>query len=99
MKILRLSCLLLTILTAPVLLPAAETAPRELVALVGVTHGESLQFLAQPDPLRAALVVPHSADTDRDLIMSAIEAKEYGIIDEILSTRDLASVGVPAGVS
>ena len=40
-----------------------------------------------------------SADTDRDFIMSAIEAKEYGIIDEILSNRDLASVGVPAGVS
>ena len=40
-----------------------------------------------------------AADTDRDFIMSAIEAKEYGIIDEILSNRELASVGVPAGVS
>ncbi len=40
-----------------------------------------------------------AADTDRDFIMSAVEAKEYGIIDEILSNRELASVGVPAGVS
>ena len=40
-----------------------------------------------------------AGDTDRDFIMSAIEAKEYGIIDEILSNRELASVGVPAGVS
>ena len=40
-----------------------------------------------------------SKDTDRDFIMGAEEAKEYGIIDEVLSTRDLATVGVPAGVS
>ncbi len=40
-----------------------------------------------------------ASDTDRDFIMSAVEAKEYGIIDEILSNRELASVGVPAGVS
>jgi ATP-dependent Clp protease protease subunit len=38
-------------------------------------------------------------DTDRDFIMSAIEAKEYGIVDEILTNRELASVGPAAGVS
>jgi ATP-dependent Clp protease protease subunit len=38
-------------------------------------------------------------DTDRDFIMGAEEAKAYGIIDEVLSNRDLAAVGVPAGVS
>jgi ATP-dependent Clp protease protease subunit len=38
-------------------------------------------------------------DTDRDFIMSATEAKDYGIVDEVISNRDLASVGVPAGVS
>jgi ATP-dependent Clp protease protease subunit len=38
-------------------------------------------------------------DTDRDFIMSAIEAKDYGIVDEVISNRELASVGVPAGVS
>ncbi len=38
-------------------------------------------------------------DTDRDFIMSAVEAKDYGIVDEILTNRDLASVGTAAGVS
>jgi ATP-dependent Clp protease protease subunit len=38
-------------------------------------------------------------DTDRDFIMGAEEAKAYGIVDEVLSNRDLAAVGVPAGVS
>jgi len=40
-----------------------------------------------------------ATDTDRDFIMSAVEAKEYGIVDEILTNRELASVAVPAGVS
>jgi ATP-dependent Clp protease protease subunit len=40
-----------------------------------------------------------SGDTDRDFLMSAPEAKEYGIVDEILTNRELASVGVAAGVS
>lgn len=31
-------------------------------------------------------------DTDRDFIMGAEDAKEYGIIDEIMTTRDLAAV-------
>jgi ATP-dependent Clp protease protease subunit len=29
-------------------------------------------------------------DTDRDFVLTAEEAKEYGIIDEVISTRDLA---------
>ena len=29
-------------------------------------------------------------DTDRDFVMSAAEAKEYGIIDEVISARELA---------
>ncbi|MDA8392256.1 MAG: ATP-dependent Clp protease proteolytic subunit [Actinomycetota bacterium] len=36
-------------------------------------------------------------DTDRDFIMSADEAKEYGIIDEVLKTREPALS--PAGLS
>jgi ATP-dependent Clp protease, protease subunit len=40
-----------------------------------------------------------ATDTDRDFIMNAIEAKDYGIIDEILTNRELASVGPAAGVS
>jgi ATP-dependent Clp protease protease subunit len=39
-----------------------------------------------------------ATDTDRDFIMSAVEARDYGIVDEILTNRELASVGVPAGV-
>ena len=39
-----------------------------------------------------------SQDTDRDFIMSADEAKEYGIIDEVILTRELADVPQAAGV-
>ena len=31
-------------------------------------------------------------DTDRDFIMSAAEAKEYGIVDEVITNRELAAV-------
>jgi ATP-dependent Clp protease protease subunit len=37
-------------------------------------------------------------DTDRDFIMSASEAEAYGIIDEVISTRELAAVPQAAGV-
>ena len=40
-----------------------------------------------------------AADTDRDFIMGANEAKEYGMVDEVISNRELAAVPVPAGVS
>ncbi|MCZ7527009.1 MAG: ATP-dependent Clp endopeptidase proteolytic subunit ClpP [Acidimicrobiia bacterium] len=40
-----------------------------------------------------------SKDTDRDFIMSADEAREYGIVDEVISSRELASVATAAGVS
>ena len=39
-----------------------------------------------------------SKDTDRDFIMSADEAKDYGIIDEVIVTRELAAVPQAAGV-
>ena len=38
-------------------------------------------------------------DTDRDFIMSAAEAREYGIIDEVITTRELADLPQAAGVS
>ncbi len=38
-------------------------------------------------------------DTDRDFIMSAEEAMEYGIIDEVITTRELAEVPQAAGVA
>ncbi|HUF84515.1 MAG TPA: ATP-dependent Clp endopeptidase proteolytic subunit ClpP [Acidimicrobiia bacterium] len=38
-------------------------------------------------------------DTDRDFIMSATEAQEYGIVDEVITNRELAQVAAAAGVS
>jgi len=38
-------------------------------------------------------------DTDRDFIMSAPEAKDYGIVDEVITNRELASVAAAAGVN
>jgi ATP-dependent Clp protease, protease subunit len=38
-------------------------------------------------------------DTDREFIMSAVEAAEYGLVDEVISNRELASVAAAAGVS
>jgi ATP-dependent Clp protease protease subunit len=38
-------------------------------------------------------------DTDRDFIMSADDAKVYGIVDEVISTRELAEVPRAAGVA
>jgi len=34
-------------------------------------------------------------DTDRDFVMSAEEAKDYGIIDEVISVRQLADTSGP----
>ena len=34
-------------------------------------------------------------DTDRDFVLSAEEAKEYGIIDEVISARELADTSGP----
>jgi ATP-dependent Clp protease protease subunit len=38
-------------------------------------------------------------DTDRDFIMSAEEARSYGIIDEVLSQRELVDIPQVAGVN
>ena len=40
-----------------------------------------------------------SRDTDRDFIMSADEARDYGLIDEVIVSRELAQVPQVAGVS
>ena len=34
-------------------------------------------------------------DTDRDFVLSATEAKEYGIIDEVISAREFADKSGP----
>jgi len=38
-------------------------------------------------------------DTDRDFIMSADEAREYGLVDEVITSRELAEVPRAAGVA
>ena len=38
-------------------------------------------------------------DTDRDFIMSADEALLYGIVDEVITTREAANIPVAAGVA
>ncbi|MEY2475662.1 MAG: ATP-dependent Clp protease, protease subunit, partial [Actinomycetota bacterium] len=38
-------------------------------------------------------------DTDRDFIMSAEEARVYGIVDEVITTRELSQVPQAAGVA
>ncbi len=40
-----------------------------------------------------------AADTDRDFIMGANEAKEYGMVDDVITNPELAAVPVPACVS
>ncbi len=40
-----------------------------------------------------------SKDTNRDFYLSADEAKEYGIIDEVITNRDLSAVPQAAGVA
>ena len=35
------------------------------------------------------------ADTDRDFVMTAQEAQEYGIIDEVISRRAVADTAGP----
>jgi ATP-dependent Clp protease protease subunit len=35
------------------------------------------------------------ADTDRDFVMEADDAKEYGIIDEVIVSRNLADMSGP----
>jgi ATP-dependent Clp protease protease subunit len=61
------------------------TRMRELLEHVLAHHtGQSVERLAK--------------DTDRDFIMSADEAKDYGIIDEVIVTRELAQVPQVAGV-
>jgi ATP-dependent Clp protease protease subunit len=38
-------------------------------------------------------------DTDRDFVLSAVEAKDYGLVDEVLSSRELAGVPTAPGVA
>jgi ATP-dependent Clp protease protease subunit len=38
-------------------------------------------------------------DTDRDFIMDAEEAKEYGIIDEVIANREVVGIAATIGAA
>ena len=38
-------------------------------------------------------------DTDRDFIMSAAEARDYGVIDEVITSREVIDVLSAAGAA
>jgi len=40
-----------------------------------------------------------TTDTDRDFIMSAQEAKDYGVVDEVITSRELAAVPIAEGTN
>ena len=82
----------------PVLLPAARRAGTVGIEIQAKEIVRSRQLLDH-------LIGKHTGqdldkvtkDTDRDFILTAEEAKDYGIIDEIITTRgiaELASAGV-----
>lgn len=62
-----------------------EIHAREIVKLKqrlnGILHDHTGQDIDKID-----------RDTDRDYILDAVEAKEYGIVDQVMSRRDLTAV-------
>jgi ATP-dependent Clp protease protease subunit len=60
---------------------------------------EILRMRAQLDELLAHHTGQHAekihSDTERDFVMSAEEAREYGIIDEVITARTLADTAGP----
>jgi len=65
--------------------PSAQTGVVDLVALVGVNAGISLQFLAQPDPLSVSITTAHSADLDQNSRISLLELTR---VIELYNTRN-----------
>jgi ATP-dependent Clp protease protease subunit len=65
-----------------------EIQAREIMRMRDLLDGILAEHTGQP---KEKLKV----DTDRDFVLSAIEAKEYGIIDEVISTREMADNSLP----
>jgi ATP-dependent Clp protease, protease subunit len=59
-----------------------ELAAKEIMRLKAALEGVLSTHTGQP-------IEKIQADTDRDFVMTAEQAKEYGIIDEILSPRTI----------
>jgi hypothetical protein len=71
--------------TYTVNVPAAQNAPVEVIAMVGVTNGSNLQFVAKPDPLTLAPITTHSADSDKNFRLSLPELTR---VIELYNTRN-----------
>jgi ATP-dependent Clp protease protease subunit len=65
-----------------------EIQAREIMRMRDLLDGILAEHTGQP---KEKLKV----DTDRDFVLSAIEAKDYGIIDEVISTREMADNSLP----
>ena len=61
-----------------------ELQAKEILRMRDLLNGMIATDTGQ-DPARV------SADTDRDFIMTAAESAEYGVIDEVITTRDSAA--------
>ena len=59
-----------------------------LDAILNGASGDEIASIPLPETYRAAVV---RKDTDRDKILTAAEAKEYGIIDTVLEYRKLSA--------
>ena len=65
-----------------------ELAAKEILRMRTLLEELLAEYTGQP-------VEKIHTDTDRDFVMTTTEAKEYGIIDEILTTRELADTSGP----
>jgi ATP-dependent Clp protease protease subunit len=65
-----------------------ELAAKEILRMRTLLEELLAEYTGQP-------VEKIHTDTDRDFVMTTEEAKEYGIIDEILTTRELADTSGP----
>jgi ATP-dependent Clp protease protease subunit len=65
-----------------------ELAAKEILRMRTLLEELLAEYTGQP-------VEKIHTDTDRDFVLSADEAREYGIIDEILTTRELADTSGP----
>jgi ATP-dependent Clp protease protease subunit len=75
---------------------AGQAADIEIQAKEILRMRDLLNQMVSNDTAQPAAKV--ASDTDRDFIMSADEAQEYGIIDEVITTRELVGVPQAAGV-
>jgi len=67
-----------------------EIQAKEIIRMRNLLDDLLAHYTAQP-------VEQVRKDSDRDFIMSAHEAREYGVVDEVLSSRELAVVATAAG--